>query len=436
MFDVIVIGAGPAGYQAAIRAGQLEKKCLIIEEDRLGGTCLNRGCIPTKSLLHASLSPDFSYAKAEEEKNTLVEGLVTGIGALLDAYPSVTRLSGTATITGPGQVEVDGSPYEGKAIVIASGSQTRRFDPPVPVLYSDDILNFGDKDFQSLIIIGAGVIGLEFAQLYHNRGCEVTVLESMPKILPPFDKDLVQSLGSNLRKLGIQVITGAEIHEIQENSVRFTAKKKEETLKADAVIATIGRIARPVPSQIDFEMERGRYQVDEHFQTSVKGIYAVGDASSAIQLAHLASAQAIQVIEELFDEKPSQNLALIPSVLYTQPSMAMIGLTEAAAKEAGHEYLISKGAINSVAMIQVQTDLRCFVKLVIEKDTRKILGAHVLAPGAEELIHLFQLAMQLDASIDQVRPLVFSHPSLGEAFKDILDQVDGVAIHKMPPRKR
>ena len=364
-YQLIVIGAGPGGYEAAIRAAQLGLTTALVENRQVGGTCLNRGCIPTKALLHAAAlyrgvqefesvglcaqGVSFDIQKVHDRKNQVIEQLRSGIEQLIKAN-KIDLYQGTGTLTGPHSVTVatGEGPVElaGENILVATGSKPSR--PPIPGLdlphvgTSDEFLFLEDKLYENLIIIGGGVIGVEFASVYQSFGCKVTIVEAMDRILPPMDREISQNLAMILKKRGIAIHTGAMVERLEETpegiACHFTQKGKEQVVTADGVLVAIGR--RPNTDGLfaegfSVEMERGRIVTDEAFRTSVPSIRAIGDVTAKIQLAHMASAQGLTAVELIAGKEPSICLTAVPGCVYTDPEIATVGLTEEECKEKG-----------------------------------------------------------------------------------------------------
>ena len=358
---LIVIGGGPGGYVAAIRAAQLGLRTVLVERAALGGACLNRGCIPTKTLLHsASLyrqvlhsaafgvtasDAGFDYAVMDERRRQVVEQLRRGVEGLLKGN-GVEVIHGSAVIQGPGRVRVGEAIYESEHILVAVGARPAL--PPIPgldlpgVVTSDGLLGEG-MYHPRLTIIGGGVIGMEFASLYSALGAQVTVLEAMDRVLPTMDKEIAQNLSMLMKRRGVKLCTGARVEQVMRTGeglrCAYTSKEKAETVAADAVLVSTGRTPNTeglCGPGVDLGLDRGAIPVNERFETCVKGIYAIGDVvAGSIQLAHVASAQAINAVSMIAGKEPPMKLNAIPACVYTEPEIASVGLTEAQAKEAG-----------------------------------------------------------------------------------------------------
>lgn len=459
MRDLIIIGGGPGGYVAAIRARQLGIKTTLIEKEALGGTCLNRGCIPTKAyyrnaemLRSLSGMSDFGIdvsswyfdlGAARLRKEKIVQALVSGVGDLLKGY-GVEVIRGHASIESPGRVLVDGELLEGKRILIASGSVKGQF--PVPghdlpgVLSSDDILNLSQVPAR-LIIIGGGVIGMEFACIFQAFGSKVAVLEAAPNILGQLDAELVRRMNVYLKKQGIQIHTSVMVDEIVQTKdalqVRGTGKKGMMVEESDAVLLATGR--RPCTSWINMEKlgiknDRGFITVDDSFETSIPGIYAIGDVIAGPMLAHLASREGCVAVERMAGLDSRLDYDAVPSCIFTFPEIASVGLSEDQARVRGVSCRIGKSQLagNGKAMTMGERD--GFIKVVADEQDR-IIGFHIIAPHASDLILEATLMVKEGLCVDQVLSTVHPHPTLGEALQEAVMDVHKIAIHSMPAKR-
>jgi len=454
MFDLLVIGAGPGGYTAAARAAKLGLSTAIVEERSWGGTCLNRGCVPTKTLLHASevyrsaadgaaigihaegLRADIPEIFAYKER--ISRQLCGGVESLLKGA-GVTLLRGRAVITAPGSVRVtgeDGGDYEARRILIATGSVPVR--PPIPglelAMTSDELLEGTDHLYRSIVIIGGGVIGIEFATFYAGLGCEVTVIEGMDRLLPNMDKELGQSLALILKKQGVKVFTNAMVQSVEKTgediAVNFTCKEKSETVSGEAVLCAIGR--RPYcdglfADGISVEMNRRSIAVNERYETSIPHIYAIGDVSAKIQLAHVATAQGIACVDLLYGRENHTSMSVVPSCIYCRPEIAVVGLTEAEAKEAGIPVKVGKHVMFDNAKTLIADPGRCFMKFVAHAETRELLGAQLMCEHASDMIGGVSQALANHMTVDQFLLAMRPHPSFEEAMtaalKDLVQKL-------------
>lgn len=450
MFDLLVIGAGPGGYTAAARAAKLGLSTAIVEERSWGGTCLNRGCVPTKTLLHASevyrsaadgaaigihaegLRADIPEIFAYKER--ISRQLCGGVESLLKGA-GVTLLRGQAVITAPGSVRVtgeDGGDYETRRILIATGSVPVR--PPIPglelAMTSDELLEGTDHLYRSIVIIGGGVIGIEFATFYADLGCEVTVIEGMDRLLPNMDKELGQSLALILKKQGVKVFTNAMVQSVEKTgediAVNFTCKEKSETVSGEAVLCAIGR--RPYcdglfADGISVEMNRRSIAVNERYETSIPHIYAIGDVSAKIQLAHVATAQGIACVDLLYGRENHTSMSVVPSCIYCRPEIAVVGLTEAEAKEAGIPVKVGKHVMFDNAKTLIADPGRCFMKFVAHAETRELLGAQLMCKHASDMIGGVSQALANHMTADQFLLAIRPHPSFEEAMTAALEDL-------------
>lgn len=410
--DIIIIGYGPGGMEVAGKAVAQGLDTVVIERDQPGGTCLNRGCIPTKSLCysaeHTSGNPD-EYAQAWARKNAVVTELRDNLSAMTS---KVTFVTGEARFTAADKVEVNGETYTAPKIVIATGSTPAI--PPIPgaelAIDSDRLLELQQLP-GSICIIGGGVIGMEFACIFHSFGVNVTVLEFCKEILPNFDKDVSKRLKTALTRKGINIITSAKVTEILPGKqVMYECKGKTATLSADEVLIAVGR--RPVipagAKEIGITIERNAITVDENYRTNIEGIYAIGDVNARLMLAHAASAQGSIVMGT------PMNCDVVPAAAFTTPECAMAGLTEEICKERGLDYASVKAMFRSNGKAVSMGETDGIVKLIVDKKTREILGAHICGPHASDLICEPALAMSCRLPIDSIAKTIHAHPTLGE----------------------
>ena len=453
-YQLIVIGAGPGGYTAALRAAKLGLHAAIVERREVGGTCLNRGCIPTKTLLHASQvysdaaegarmgvhAGNISYDMGEifAYKRSVSDKLRQGIHALLKGA-KVDVVEGTAQITAPGEVTVtapDGAAvqYTAERILAATGSVNVR--PPIPglelpgVMTSDELLEGTDKPYESLVIIGGGVIGVEFATFYSNLGCRVTLVEGMANLLPMMDRELGQNLAQILKKKGVEVLTSAMVQSLEPAEgglcVHLRQKDKDVAVTGEKVLCAIGRRAYFdglfAPEMMP-ALNGKRLLVDENYQTSIPGVYAIGDASSAVQLAHVAAAQGTDCVERMCGSKGTTDLRVIPSCIYSAPEIAVVGLTEAEAKEQGIPAVSGKCTLFSNARTIIEDPGRCFMKLVGRTDTREVIGAQLMCQHASDMISQISTAMVNHLTAEQLLPVMRPHPSFEEAMAEAVENL-------------
>jgi dihydrolipoamide dehydrogenase len=458
-FDVIVIGGGPGGYVCAIRAAQLGFKTACVEKrGTLGGTCLNVGCIPSKALLQSShhfhmaqhefanhgikvdgLSVDLAAMMARKDK--VVSGLTKGIEGLFKKN-KVSYVVGTATLAGNGQVKVGDQTLSAKHIILATGSEVT----PLPGVTIDEkriVSSTGALALpevpKHLVVIGAGVIGLELGSVYKRLGAKVTVVEFLDKAMPFFDGEVSKQGQRLLEKQGLTFklstkVTGAQV---SDSGVTLTmepaAGGAAETLDADYVLVAIGR--RPYTEGLGLETagvaltQRGFVQIDGHFNTTAPGIYAIGDVVGGAMLAHKAEEEGVAIAEILAGQAGHVNYDAIPSVVYTWPEIAAVGLTEEAAKAKGHTVKIGKFPFMANSRARANEDADGFVKLIADAKTDEVLGCHIIGPAAGDLIAEVVLGMEYKAAAEDIARTSHAHPSLAEAVKEAALAVDGRAIH-------
>lgn len=460
--DIIVIGGGPGGYVAAIRAAHLGAKVCIIERDRVGGTCLNRGCIPTKALWrNAEILNTLKNIKefgikidgysinvleVQNRKQKIVDQLVSGIEKLLDAN-KVEVINGTASLKDKNTVVItlsDGSSKElsAKNIIIATGSKTTI--PPIEgadlegILTSDEILNFKEIP-KRLTVIGGGVIAMEFAGIFAAMGSAVTVI-NRSAILKRVDSDIVKRFSVAAKKKGIDIITDCKMDKIEKRNGLFYLlgenKKGEFEIESEALLVATGR--DPVLEGInldglDIEFSKKGIKVDSNYETNIKGIYAVGDVNGKVMLAHAASHQGITVAERIMGIE-SDSHSPVPDCIFVFPEISSVGITEDEAKEQGIIYNASKFMFGANGKALSLGEGEGFVK-VLSNEQEEIIGVHIMGPHASDLIHEGTLAISTKLKIDDIKNTIHAHPTLSEAFHEAVCGLKGEAIHMVQPRK-
>ena len=452
-YDLIVIGGGPGGYAGAIRAAKLGMKTALIEERELGGTCLNRGCIPTKALLHSgetyasrenwaelginaeniSFDEDAVYAR----KEAIVQNLRNGVKSLVKAN-KIDLYETHGTITGEHTVDAGGEQLETQYILIATGSIPIGANPavrPIPgmqyALNSDDVLS-EKVEGNHIAVVGAGVIGVEFCDYLSNTGRQVTLIEPMDRIIPMTGKETGIQLASILKKKGVKIITGAKVNEILPDfTVKYSTAKGDFEEKFDNVIVSIGRTANL--SGLGLEnvgITAGRrIEVDENMYTGVAGIYACGDAIGKIQLAHYASASAITAVESMLGKAHSVDLSVVPSCIYTQPEIASVGKKESEVENAK----VGKFLMAANGKSQIEGVGRGFVKVIADKDD-KIVGAELFCVRATDMIGELALAVSRGLKLGEVSAVIHPHPTVMESVGEAYEDIEGLATH-MAPKK-
>ena len=458
-YDVIIIGSGPGGYVCAIRAAQLGLKVACVEKRAtLGGTCLNVGCIPSKALLQSSENFDaaghafaehgividsvkLDLAKMQARKDDVVTANVKGVEFLFRKN-KVAWLKGTGRVAAPGQVDVDGTVYETKNIIIATGSEStplRGVDVDEKrIVTSTGALEL-DNVPEHLVVIGAGVIGLELGSVWRRLGAKVTVIEFLDRILPGMDTELATAARRVLAKQGLTFRLGSKVTSAatSDTGVTLTVEPSKggdaEQMTADIVLLAIGR--RPYIEGLGLDAvgvaldERGRVRTDAHFATNVPGIYAIGDVIAGPMLAHKAEDEGVALAEILAGKAGHVNYGVIPGVVYTWPEIASVGQTEEELKAAGIAYNVGKFPFTANGRARAMGDTDGFVKLLAEKTTDRLLGAHILGPDAGTLIAELAIAMEFGASAEDVARTCHAHPTLNEAVKEAALAVEGRALH-------
>lgn len=468
-FDLVVIGAGPGGYEAAIEGAGKGMKVALVENRELGGTCLNRGCIPTKTILHtaelfhelqagASIGLMTQGASVDMEtvqkrKDEVLEQLRKGIAALMKTNKiSVYYGTGTildrehvrVTLAGDGADREDGGADESQKepvvletghILIATGSVPAC--PPIPgsslegVVTSDGLLDKKDM-FGHLVIIGGGVIGMEFASVYSSLGHGVTVIEALDRILPTMDKEIAQNLKMIMKKRNVDIHTGAKVEEIIQSEdgcgliCRYVEKDKTNEAKADGILIATGRraftgglITDESSQEIrELAMERGRIVTDEKYETSVPGIYAIGDVTGGIQLAHAATAQGRSAVAHMAGEEMAIRTELVPSCVYTNPEIGCVGISADEAKAQGIEVITKKYLMTANGKSILSLQERGFIKVVADSSSHRILGAQMMCARATDMISQFAVAIANELTMEDVAKVIFPHPTFSEGISE------------------
>ena len=458
-----VIGGGPGGYVAAIRAAQLGADVTLIEKNALGGTCLNVGCIPTKALLHTAevytqakngaacgvmAEVRLDFAKAQSHKARLVKQLVTGIGGLL-AAAKVRVLAGTASFTGKNTLAVatkeDTKSLSFDKIIVAAGSVP--IMPPIPGIESKQCVDStGALQFEqmpaSLVIIGGGVIGIEMATLYSALGSQVTVIEMMDQLLPMMDAELTTILRTELAQKGITIMTGAKVVRIQDNGAQAGVTvvlpgSAEKVIPGEKVLVCVGRKADTQALGLDttgITHDRGRIAVNDKMETNIPGVYAIGDCLGQIMLAHVASAQGEIAAENAMGHAASFNGHTNPSCVYTNPEFAGVGLTEEQAKAAGIAYTVGKFPLMANGKALIMGGGNGMIKVLLGKQHNELLGVHIIGPRATDIIAEAALALGMEATAEEVIATIHAHPTVAEAVREAVLAAENRAIH-IPNKK-
>ncbi|WP_374647370.1 dihydrolipoyl dehydrogenase [Tabrizicola sp.] len=458
-FETIIIGAGPGGYVAAIRAAQLGQKVAVVEgRETLGGTCLNVGCIPSKALLHAThllhethenfekmglmgAHPTVDWAKMQAYKADVVSGNTKGIEFLFKKN-KVTWLKGWATIPAPGQVKVGDETHNAKNIVIATGSEASSL-PGVEIDEQTIVTSTGAltlaKPPKSMVVIGAGVIGLEMGSVYARLGTQVTVVEYLDAITPGMDAEVAKSFQRILAKQGLKFVLGAAVQSVSRTktgaTVSYKLRKNDSEASLDAEIVLVATGRKPYTAGLGLEAlgvemgPRGTVKTDAHFATNIPGLYAIGDAVAGPMLAHKAEDEGMAVAEILSGKHGHVNYGVIPGVIYTTPEVASVGKTEEQLKEEGRPYKVGKFPFMGNARAKAVFQAEGFVKLIADKETDRILGCHIIGPAAGDLIHEICVAMEFGASAQDLALTCHAHPTWSEAVREAALACGDGAIH-------
>jgi dihydrolipoamide dehydrogenase len=454
--DVAVIGTGPGGYVCAIRCAQLGLSVITVEDDRAGGVCLNWGCIPTKALLrNAEVVNLFSrasewgirlsgfeadYAEAVQRSRRVADRMAKGVEFLFRKN-KITLVPGRGRLKARGVVEVATASggtdtIEAKAVVLATGAQPKSL-PGVSIDEQRVISSNGavrqERRPRSLVVIGAGAVGVEFADVYVAYGTEVTILEALPRILPVEDDDVSAQLARTLSRRGIAIKTGVKVASISPGEAGVVVETDGGRLEAEQVLMAVGRGARLEgvgAESLGVETERGFVRVSPRMETSVPGVYAIGDVAGPPLLAHKAMAEGVVAAEAIAGREPRPvDYGDVPSCTYCRPQVASIGLTEAKAREGGREVTVGKYPFTANGKAVALGETEGFVKVVADKATGEILGVHILGPEATEIIHEFAVGRTLEATLEEIIHTVHAHPTLSEAAFEATLAALGQAIH-------
>ena len=454
-YDIIVIGSGPGGYVAAIRASQLGKKVAIVEKAELGGVCLNWGCIPTKALLKSAqvytycknaahygvaiegeVKPD--WEKVVARSRTVAETMSKGVAFLMKKN-NIDILAGFGHLAGEGKVDVDGTIYEADAVILATGARPRQ----MPFMQVDGEHVISSKEAltlptlpQSMIVVGSGAIGSEFACLYASMGVKVTVIEYMPQMMPLEDEEVAKAMERSFRKMRATVMTSTTVKNVAvvdgQCHVDIEGKKGAETLTADVVLSAVGvksNIENIGLEEMGISVERDKIVVDEHYQTSAAGVYAIGDIIATPALAHVASAEAIHCVEHICGLTPDAvDYSTIPSCVFTSPEVASVGMTEQQAREKGIEYKVGRFPFTASGKATAAGDRDGFVKLIFD-ESEKLIGAHMVGATVTEMLGEPTLAKRLGATAHAIAKTIHSHPTMHEGLMEAAEAAMGAAIH-------
>ncbi|KGP71285.1 dihydrolipoyl dehydrogenase [Pontibacillus yanchengensis] len=468
-YDLVVLGGGTGGYVAAVRASQLGLKTAIVESGKLGGTCLHRGCIPSKALLRSAevfkqtkeadtygietSEPTLNFFKVQERKQSIVDTLHKGVQGLMkqgkiDVFEGFGRILGPSIFSpSAGTISVEMNNGEEnqmlipKNVLVATGSSPRTL-PGLEVdeqyvMTSDEALSMEELP-TSIVIVGGGVIGIEWASMLADFGVEVTVLEYLDRILPTEDHEVAKEMTRLMKKKGVKLITGTKVMGDtlkKENGIEIQAERngETETYKADRMLVSVGRtpnVKNIGLENTDIQVENGAIQTNKFYQTKESHIYAIGDVIGGMQLAHVASHEGIIAVEHMAEQNPlPMNMEQVPSCIYSNPEVASVGLTEEQAKEQGYDVKTGKFSFKAIGKALVFGDTDGFVKIVADKQTDDLLGVHMLGPHVTDMISEAGLAKVLDATPWEIAHSIHPHPTLSEVMGEAALAVDGKQIH-------
>ena len=440
MFDIAIIGAGPGGYIAAIRAAQLGAKTIIIEKDQTGGTCLNRGCIPTKTFLNTSDKLEelkklqklgistgeisFDYSKTLKRKDITILKLRKGVENLISKN-QITLIKASATISEDYSLFADEEKIDCKNLIISSGTEPQNL-PNIKrdgefILNSDDILNLQELP-KSILIIGSGAIGIEWSRILNAMGTEVTIIELAPSLLPTADLSVSEFVEKNFKSQKIKFYTNTTIEKIEEKTVFLS---NGETITPSKILLAAGRKPNLDFIKADIKTEKGFISVNTNFQTNKNNIYAIGDVTGKLQLAHVASHQGVSVVEHILQNKPVNiNYNIVPSIIYGKPEIASIGLCE---QDISGEYQKSYFPLSILGKSLADDEPEGFIKLLSQNNIIK--GAHIISKEASALIHNFSLPIKDEIPVDNLEHLIFAHPTYAEGIYEAILGLKNKAIH-------
>ncbi|MYL33544.1 dihydrolipoyl dehydrogenase [Pontibacillus yanchengensis] len=468
-YDLVVLGGGTGGYVAAVRASQLGLKTAIVESGKLGGTCLHRGCIPSKALLRSAevykqtkeadtygietSEPTLNFFKVQERKQSIVDTLHKGVQGLMkqgkiDVYEGFGRILGPSIFSpSAGTISVEMNNGEEnemlipKNVLVATGSSPRTL-PGLEVdeqfvMTSDEALSMEELP-SSIVIVGGGVIGIEWASMLADFGVEVTVLEYLDRILPTEDHEVAKEMTRLMKKKGVKLVTGTKVMGDtlkKEQGIEIQAERngETETYKADRMLVSVGRtpnVKNIGLENTDIQVENGAIQTNKYYQTKESHIYAIGDVIGGMQLAHVASHEGIIAVEHMSEQDPlPMDMEQVPSCIYSNPEVASVGLTEEQAKEQGYDVKTGKFSFKAIGKALVFGDTDGFVKIVADKQTDDLLGVHMLGPHVTDMISEAGLAKVLDATPWEIAHSIHPHPTLSEVMGEAALAVDGKQIH-------
>lgn len=453
-YDIAIIGSGPGGYVAAIKAGQLGMKVAIVEKEAVGGVCLNWGCIPTKALLHSAKvykqfknAKDYgidvekdavsvNFKKMMSRKERIVKKLTGGVRHLLKKN-NVDLYEGEGIVKDAHTIKIGDETIETKKTIIATGASPAV--PPIKglkenlekgnVLTSKEILSV-EKLPEKLVIIGAGIIGTEFATIFNTLGSKVTILEKEDDMLLGVDQEIKDTFKKKLKKDGVEVLLSANVDEVKKDGVKYTLDGKSETLKADAILLSTGMRANTGALEaLDLDLENGFIKTDEYLRTSVKDVYAIGDVNGRYLLAHVAMKEGVTAVEHIQGDAIAMDYLKVPAGIYTFPEIAQVGLTEEEAKEKDLDYKVSTFPINANGKALAEGQSTGMVKMIATKEYNEIVGVHILSDSATELISEAVLGMTIEATAADIVNAIHPHPTLTEMIHETAHGILDKPLH-------
>lgn len=455
-YEVVVIGAGPGGYETAIKAAQSGKKTAIIEGENFGGTCLNVGCIPTKALVKTvnlyeeiKKSAEFgiegidtsavkvSMEKLQKRKQSVVKTLVNGVGALLKGN-KVDIIKGKGSFVDPHTIAVGDQKITAEYVIIATGSETFmpgfiQYEGNTNIITSTEALAVQEVP-KSINIIGGGVIGIEFAYIFSHLGAKVTVVELMEQILPMVDEEIAKLARKALEKAGVVFQTGAKVKKVKDNSVIFEKGGAEQSVEADVTLMAVGRTPYTEglnAEGVGIEFDRKAIKVDGHMRTNIDNIFAIGDVNGTSMLAHTASHEGFVAVANILGEPETMSYDKIPSCIYMEPEIASIGLTEAQAKEKYGQVKVGKFPMAANGKSLIEGEKSGMMKVIADAEYGEILGVHLFAVHATDMISEVSVAMNLESTVEEVMHAIHPHPTVSEAIGEAFMAADGKAINSL-----